>query len=291
MRLTLAGVIALMLLTGAGCSDFEQLMSQIKEAQQKEGLSATTTEAGSDDSEDKEDTKIAKKTPSKDDDDVVVSETVAQKVIKNPIANVPKEVNNFLDEDDLVKLQSKGFKVYKGATPPMIVGNYVYLAKVVSDGNFPGAYPVGYELSRYIYSFKNQNGSRIETAYNSYIENDDAKGAGSFISGSGNCFTVFNEKKGVDDGCNYASAEIASGCLAEGGISNLSLSYIAKSKSGRNCDDLMPVGNYRVINDTFAEKTDSAVDQGDTSSEDNSSGSPEDDWASVDDSSADETDW
>jgi hypothetical protein len=272
------------LLAGAGCQDFEQIVNQIKEAKQK-GEPSVTTEVESGDSSD--DTEVAKKTPSKEGAPTI-SESVVEKVVKNPIANVPKEVNNFLVEDDLVKLQSKGFKVYKGATPPIVVGNYVFLAKVVSDGNFPGAYPVGYELSRYIYSFKNQNGSRIETAYNSYIENDDAKGAGSFISGSGNCFTVFNEKKGTDDGCSYASAELASGCVADGGISNFSLSYIAKSKSGSNCEDLMPVGNFRVINDAFAEKTDSAVDQGDVSDEDSSSQSPEDDWAVVDDSSTEE---
>ncbi|MBI2617276.1 hypothetical protein HYW55_04035 [Candidatus Gottesmanbacteria bacterium] len=174
------------------------------------------------------------------------------------IWGVPSQVNEFLDKKDITTLGEKGFPIYTGSNPPDITGKY-YIAPWTVHFDSGNVFPVGTEIDKTYYRFFNQKrDGKVDVEY--YTENagETGSGIGSFISGEGNCFTIFTEQKGVIEGCNHKAPFVVSGCLTEKGIANWTLSNIMKwQEDTQTCKEVaMPVGNVRIIieDDKLAEK-------------------------------------
>lgn len=165
---------------------------------------------------------------------------------KDIITGVPNEVNKFLQPKDINFLKDQNFTVYTGNTPPNIEGTYILdslrstFNSIEQDTGKIGSYRMQiYDQKNYAVSLK----------FFSLESNDISGGGGAFISGEGNCFTVFVDEKGIsNDGCNYNTSSIMSGCMVEKGIQNYEESSIMKHKDDKAvCDEtLMPVGNIRI---------------------------------------------
>ena len=161
------------------------------------------------------------------------------------INGVPDEVNDFLDPEDLAKLEDAGMQIYPGDNPPNIEGSYLVDSQVIVYDE------IGMEgdpVANYIQTYYDQKSDgSIKNSYEAIGIDDTATGLGAFISGDKDCFSVYVRVDGSADGCNYASPIIYSGCLADEGIEGFSLGLIMKSKQGDNCDALMPEGAARII--------------------------------------------
>ena len=181
---------------------------------------------------------------------IAMSSIVNSATSVTPIPGVPKGVNKFLDQTDINRFIQKGLKVHTGNIPPKFDGTY-FLDKMTvtyDSGNWVGAYPIGHQIEPYTYTFSNQTSAgQIDLSYESPEANDKGIGKGSYISGGDNCFTIYMEKKGEQDGCRYQGAVVFSGCVVPNGLKNVTGSYTMKNK-GKNpsCENLMPVSYLRI---------------------------------------------
>ncbi len=173
--------------------------------------------------------------------------------LNNPecnIEHVPEEVNYFLDNEELEILEEQGLQINKGLIPPNITGNYYANSLLRNDD---------YEVYPYSYKFYDQTeDNKIKVTTKG--ENDSGSGYGAFISGSGNSFSVYIEEDiEVNSGThtiNVKLANIYSGRIEDEGIYDFQIGFVVVDKENDINDELLDVGESRVINETdgFAER-------------------------------------
>jgi hypothetical protein len=171
------------------------------------------------------------------------------------IADVPEEVNDFINVDVLNVLQEKGLTIHKGIYPPDMTGSYL--------GNSLTNYETGNKYINYIYKFLNQTASNeVEVIVNSVSGDivDIGSGIGSFISGNNKGFSIYSEvNQTVTEGDHKVyikSANIYSGLKNSTGISDFQNGFIILEKQNDIYNNYMNVGEVRIIfeSDNFLEK-------------------------------------
>lgn len=164
------------------------------------------------------------------------------------IEDVPDEVNDFLDPEDIEKLEDAGMTIYTGDNPPNVEGTYDLDSLVISyDEIGMEGYPLAYYWIKY---YDQTDDGKIKLDYESPDAGDVGSGIGAFIAGDGNCYSVFVNAEGDSFGCHYKMPSIHSGCKNSSGIADFQWGLIMKEKSGENCDYLMPEGAVRIVDET-----------------------------------------
>jgi hypothetical protein len=164
--------------------------------------------------------------------------------------SLPPGVSAFLSQQDIDTLEKDGMKIYPGSNPPNITGYYIANSLVVvydTPDNDVGAHKD--ECKFHFYNQTAAGGITEDFTDTTPGSNDSGTGLGAFISGSGQCFSVFVDLKGTDFGCNYESPEIYSGCLTAQGIQGFMWGFMLTSETGQNCGVLMPVGAVRIVDE------------------------------------------
>lgn len=193
---------------------------------------------------------------------LVLSRTVDIKSLLgfNNIRGVPKEVNQFLQLQDVKKLSEQGFTTYTGNNPPNIEGAYLSNDMTVTydPGTVEGSYVVGDKMDPYTYTFSNQTANGTLGLH--YIStNDQSEGTiDAFISGQNDCFTIYSDGQGQLGECKYVIPMLVSACVGKTGLTSFKEAILAKSKEGPTCEsEVMPIGYFR----TFEEKDGSVEKQ------------------------------
>ncbi|HET7117915.1 MAG TPA: hypothetical protein VFI29_15575 [Hanamia sp.] len=174
-------------------------------------------------------------------------------------SGLSQDIQNFVPQTLIDSMQTWGLVINKGKTPPMIDGVYNDSANLCTFDNSSYNYTGDY-FANYHYKFHDQDNSKltIELDYNDIYAggSDSASGAGSFISGTGNDFTVFTDVKGVTNGVNYEAITMYSGTITNSGIKNLQYSFYMKDKGDDPDKKLIDVGSARIFKDEdgFSEK-------------------------------------
>ena len=143
--------------------------------------------------------------------------------------------------------------IYDGDTPPNIEGCYVISTHVLDYSNVSGDY-VGKEFVDMYIKFSNQdminNTVDFESLEMGTYTNHNYS-LDSYVTGSGNNFTVFFNTYGYyDDGVTtYKMAYAISGTVSENGIENLYDGFYMQDKNDPN-SILVPVGSIRVFKDS-----------------------------------------
>lgn len=164
------------------------------------------------------------------------------------IADVPDDVNDFLDQADLDALEDAGMTIYKGDNPPNIEGGYLLDSLVITYDEIGME---GYSIAPYTMTYYDQTtAGDIKNDYESPQVGDYGNGIGGFISGDDGCFTVYLDIEGNANGCDYGLPAIHSGCLNTSGIADFDWGFIMKWKQGTNCEALMPEEAVRIINES-----------------------------------------
>lgn len=168
---------------------------------------------------------------------------------KEKIKDVPDPVNEFLNKFDIEKYEKAGIKVYKGDNPPNIEGSYYFNSLVLFyDEPWDEQGEIGDGIVNYNYKFYDQKSDgTINSSYTAESAPSEAVGIGAFISGNENCFTIFVDDKGRGFSCNTREARLISACKTDKGLEQVKDSFIMKEKEGSDCNELMPVGNLRII--------------------------------------------
>jgi len=168
-------------------------------------------------------------------------------------ANYPNVLNTIVTPAILDTLKKHGLTVHDGLTPGIVNGIYLFSPDECLYDN-SGDYYVGETIDDYEYKFANQN----NTAYTINVKYDDitagdnigSDSLATYISGTGNSFTIFAEIQGVLGGVSYTSLEIYSGVYSSSGILAFQNALFLKSKVGDIDNSVVaPVGTIRIFAD------------------------------------------
>lgn len=164
------------------------------------------------------------------------------------VTKVPSEVKAFLSDENLQKLDEAGMNIYTGDNPPNIEGTYIFKDVVIKydpkGENFP--------LLTYYYTFKDQSGKTVNFSHRSEKtvkgEVDLAQGRGVFISGEGNCFSVYLDNDETIGECKFKSAQVFSACKDSKGLIDMDNGTLWTYR-GDKCDEneYVPAGYLRIF--------------------------------------------
>jgi len=174
-------------------------------------------------------------------------------------AGYPVGLNKVITPAILNSLKSDGLKIYAGLTPPTANGSYYVSPELCTYDNSANS-AVGYDADDYKYKFSDQNTaeSTISVAYEDVSGTDDqgSDGSATYITGTGNSFTIYALTNGSVDSVSYTAIELYSGVLTLNGIANMQLSVYLKSKIGDPANVVtVPVGTARIFIDADSSST------------------------------------
>lgn len=165
---------------------------------------------------------------------------------------------DFIPDDVLRAIEENGQTIHKGFNPPALDGRYRLAPAVLVRSNFDDPYLPGHAFLDATIGFSQYNPGNLTLKVTvSEGSASSGEGSGSFVSGSGNNFTVYVKVESTDaEGNTVIHADVYSGTLEAGGIRNLQRSYFMIDDNGDPNDRYIEVGNGRLAEDQdgFSEK-------------------------------------
>lgn len=166
------------------------------------------------------------------------------------ITKVPDEVKTFLSDENLQKMDEAGMNIYTGDNPPNIEGTYTFKNIIIKYD--PNGY--NFPLVTYNYTFKDQKEDNT-VLFSSKSqgggpkgESDIGEGEGVFISGEGDCFSVYLSNDEKIGECESKSAEIFSACRNERGLVDMDQGTLWTYMSDQcSKEDYVPAGYIRIF--------------------------------------------
>lgn len=168
------------------------------------------------------------------------------------------EINPWGEPDDieaiipsaLVDSLEKYMPIYRGKTPPNVEGIYLMrpCETVYCQDN---GYTPGYIVNSEIIHFYNQDEKALSLEYETrnFSATSFSHGVGSFISGSGNNFTVYFDTEGATDDIYTKTADVYSGTINENGIIDLYRGFVMIEKGEDPNHHIMSEGVFRMFKD------------------------------------------
>lgn len=166
--------------------------------------------------------------------------------------NFPSILNTIITPAVIDSLQKDGMIINSGLTPPTVNGAYFFHPQYCTFDNSGSGY-LGQVIDDYKYNFTSQNSSAftISVQYEDVVGNDSGSdGSATYISGSGDLFTIFAQSNGVSQGISYVLLQVLSGQVANGSIKNLQIGEYLQSKVGDTGNTVVErVGSTRIFID------------------------------------------
>ena len=172
--------------------------------------------------------------------------TETKEEVKEPARDYPQAVEELLDSADIAKVEEAGMTVYRGNNPPDIEGSYQFDSLVVTYDS--ESQLVGREVSADQYQYYGQRGGAVKIIYDDEKIYDGISGPKGYISGKGQCFTIFLETKNEPEECGTREVELTSACKVDQGLGQVKRAGILKAK-GTACD-LIRVDGLRIASET-----------------------------------------
>jgi len=162
-----------------------------------------------------------------------------------------KEIRNIVTDAYLAKFKAIGIEINGGNKPPNIEGKYLSTPHICIKSSVPGDSWVGLKMVDAEIIFSEQNNAKLTilTSFNEYSETggQTGQGTGSFITGSGNKFTVFAKMTGALNGLPIETIDIYSGEITSSGIKNF---HSAQMMTKGNIYTNLPEGEVRLFHDS-----------------------------------------
>jgi hypothetical protein len=157
----------------------------------------------------------------------------------------PDEAREIISDEDLQRLIDVGAVVHPGSDPPDVSGVFDVAGGVVTYHD--REWIEGTEVCFRIWTLEGtENPEMYISSSESYGNcSGSSEGSGIYISGSGNCFTLYGAGMGERDGCEFEDAGITSGCLTDEGIEDMLEGIVAgawTSAQDNACETLIDDG-------------------------------------------------
>jgi hypothetical protein len=133
----------------------------------------------------------------------------------------PDEAREIFSDEDLQRLIDVGAVVYPGSNPPDVSSVFDVAGGVVTYHD--RSQIEGTPVCNQIWTLESTENPEMYVSSGEFYGNcsGSSEGSGVYISGSGNCFTLYGAGSGERDGCEFESAGITSGCLTDDGIEDM----------------------------------------------------------------------
>jgi len=165
-----------------------------------------------------------------------------------------KEIRNIVTDEYLAKFKAIGLEINGGNKPPNIEGKYLSSPNICIKSSFPSDFYIGLQTIDAEITFSEQDNAKLTVlTYFDQSGLQTGKGTGSFITGSGNKFTVFVKTIGTLFELPIETIDIYSGELSSSGIKNY---HNAQMVTKGNIYTNIPEGEVRLFkdNDGLAER-------------------------------------
>jgi len=154
-------------------------------------------------------------------------------------------ITNIYTESQIAAIESLGFQINEGNNPPNIEGIFrlesiILTASTLSNDPLTNIAPANIV-------FENQNNTTLTVDYELDQNNGDAFGVGSFISGSGNAFSVYFVGETNSAGSIHDTTFSFSGTVSNVGIENAQFALFTINDRGNI--DVLPTDQGRLFID------------------------------------------
>ena len=162
----------------------------------------------------------------------------------NETHNIPPGAFGFISEQQLDALAAMGFPINTGLMPPNVQGSFYADALVRTGGNIPNDQATAFNDTALDFTGQTAENSVMV----SYAQGREmGSGLGSFVSGSGNAFTIFTQIAGTGNGIAFKSAMLYSGTMTAEGIQGFDEAVLLTSKDPDPDAKLISVGQTRIL--------------------------------------------
>lgn len=162
--------------------------------------------------------------------------------------DIPSEAKAIISEDFIAKMAANGMTINEGTNPPNIEGIFATGVLQMIYTSLEKDFPIGEEIESYRFKFYDQVGTRVKTDYvnEAFINEEQATGRGTIISGNGNKFTAYLDMNIIDSGIKTRDVSVLSGEITPNGIKNFQYGFLKIEKIGDTRNKLVPEGTIRI---------------------------------------------
>ena len=138
--------------------------------------------------------------------------------------------------------------INEGINPPNIEGVFATGILKMIYTSLEKDFPIGEEIKSYRFKFYDQVGTRVKTDYvnEAFINEEQATGRGTIISGSGNKFTAYLDMNIIDSGIKTRDVSVLSGEITPNGIKDFQYGFLKIEKTGDFRNKLVPERTIRI---------------------------------------------
>ena len=162
--------------------------------------------------------------------------------------DIPSEAKAIISEDFIAKMANNGMIINEGINPPNIEGVFATGILKMIYTSLEKDFPIGEEIKSYRFKFYDQVGTRVKTDYvnEAFINEEQATGRGTIISGSGNKFTAYLDMNIIDSGIKTRDVSVLSGEITPNGIKDFQYGFLKIEKTGDFRNKLVPERTIRI---------------------------------------------
>jgi hypothetical protein len=168
---------------------------------------------------------------------------------KSENSGFSSKITDIISVDMINNLRQRGMIIHEGTNPPNNISGIYYVSPYTllspwgpQDGWIPGTV-----ITDEKYRLYSQSGDEILLDYKNLNNTEVESGVGTFISGSGNSFTIFAKLYGVTNGIPNTEVNVISGEITANGIQNFQQALVLTQKTGDDYNTvLIPVGASRI---------------------------------------------
>lgn len=149
-----------------------------------------------------------------------------------------RDIKDLYGEATIDSLRSLGLVINEGSTPPNLDGVYMTDAMVLEDTNIANDREIGFEFANLRFAISKQNNDSLTLDFSGFDVTNRISSTESFISGSGNRFTVYLRVISDNEptGSVGVFAYVFSGTKTTNGIENFSYGLMMVDDSGDLAD-------------------------------------------------------
>lgn len=162
--------------------------------------------------------------------------------------DIPSEAEAIISEEFIAKMANNGMTINEGTNPPNIEGIFATGVLKMIYTSLEKDFPIGEEIESYRFKFYDQVGTKVKTDYvnEAFINEEQATGRGTIISGNGNKFTAYLDMNIIDSGIKTRDVSVLSGEITPNGIKNFQYGFLKIEKTGDFRNKLVPEGTIRI---------------------------------------------
>jgi len=156
---------------------------------------------------------------------------------------------DFIPDEILAEIRENGQPIFEGLNPPDVTGRYFSDPVTLVASNFDDPDDPGNTYAPLTSNFTDFNDEELTLKVDVEQGSAGGSGYGSFISGSGNDFTIYVRIERERDGVQTLQTWVYSGTLQDNGIVNLYLSIFMINDGGDPNGNLLDIGQGRLFKD------------------------------------------